>query len=107
MKTLGRILLILAAFALVMGITYLLVNASSSSRTRVPFDRREGAFPRPEGVDAPFPRGERADFDRDGPRGGGWMLGMFKNTGIIAILVALITVPRRFMRRKAVPSRVA
>jgi hypothetical protein len=89
MKALGRILIILCAFALVMGLTYVVVNAGSSSvGTAAPAFERDRGFP---------PDGARPEFH--GERGGGWMFGMVKNVGIIAVVVALVTIPQNVRRR--------
>ena len=103
MKTLGRILIVLAVFALVMGITYVAVNAGGNSSGGMPqFENRE----RPQ-----FANGERPEFP-DGGRpeggerdGGGWMFGLIKNVGIIAIITVLIAAPRSLMknRKRAMP----
>lgn len=98
MKTLGRILIILMAFAIVMGITYMIVNSSSSSSTDMPEVLRGEGF-------AP-PAGERPALDGAEMRGAGWAFGLVKNIGIVAMIVAMITMPKSFMRRKAVPVRV-
>ena len=94
MKTVGRILIILAAFALVMGITYVAVNTgtSNSSSSRTTFEnRRDG--PRPE-----RPEGERTEFL--GERAAGLIFGAIKNIGIVAIIVTMIVIPRGWMQRK-------
>lgn len=98
MKTLGRVLIILMVFAIVMGITYVVVNAgSSSTSTNTPaFDQ---GF-RPDGVSSQFPNGQRPAFRDRGPRGGGWMFGMVKNVGIITVIVALITVPKSIRQKR-------
>jgi hypothetical protein len=99
MKTLGRILIILAVFSFVMGIMYVVVNAGSSGSSggAPQFDR---PFPSDEERPA-LPDGQRPDF-REGS-GFGWIAGAVKNIGIIAIVVALIVVPKGWMekRRKA------
>jgi hypothetical protein len=113
MKTLGRILIILAVFALVMGITYVVVNAGSSA-TAPQFDR-----PFPTNGDQPtfgdgqrpgFPNGERPEL-RDGERGEGgsfgWMFGAIKNIGIVAIIVALIVLPKGWMQKRRKVAQVA
>lgn len=102
MKTLGRILVILVAFTMVMGITYAAVNASNSSISAdMPmFERGGGGQSRPENGQPEFSSGER----HEGPRGGGWMFGLIKNAGIVAIIVALIAVPRSLTRRKPNPA---
>jgi hypothetical protein len=103
MKTFGRIIIILAVFALMMGVTYLVVNASGNSSNGIPqFEGREG----PQ-----FANGERPEFPGGGrPEGrerggGGWMFGLIKNVGIIAIVTVLIAVPRSLIknRKRAVP----
>lgn len=109
MKTLGRILVILVAFTIVMGITYAAVNASNSSSADMPmFERgREGGV-RPEDGQPEFPNGGRPKFRgggrHEGSRGGGWMFGLIKNAGVVAIIVALIAVPRSLTRRKPNPA---
>jgi hypothetical protein len=106
MKTLGRILIILAAFAIVMGITYGVVNTNSSSNAAPAFARGGEELARPEGVQAALPNGKRPDFDRDGPGGGGWMFGLVKNIGIVAFVVALIVLPKSLLGKRTVPVRV-
>lgn len=107
MKTLGRILIILAVFSLVMGIMYVVVNAGSSGSSGDapqfdrPFPSDEERPALPDGQRPDFPGGERPEF-REGS-GFGWIAGAVKNIGIIAIVVALIVVPKGWMekRRKA------
>ena len=99
MKTPGRILTILTAFVLIMGITYVAVNTTGSSTTAPASERGAESLPH-------FANGERPDFACAGPGGGGWTVGLVRNIGIIAILVALIVGPKSFMRsmrRKVVP----
>ncbi len=94
MKIFGRIILILLAFALVMGLTYVVVRAGGSSAgTAAPAFGRDARLFRPDGARPEF-RGER-----DG-RGGGWILGMIKNVGIIALIVALVVIPKNIGRRR-------
>lgn len=94
MKTLGRILIILAAFALVMGITYVSVNGISASGNAPVFERRGEGFPGPEGVRPPGGEG----------RGGGSILrltfGFVKNVGIVAIIVALVVWFKDFLEKR-------
>ena len=104
MKTLGKILIILAMFAVAMGITYFAVNANGSSSTNMPqFENGERPFP----ANGQFEPGERPEFPggefegrerREG--GGGMMFGLIKNVGIITILVAIIVVPKSLNKRK-------
>ncbi len=109
MKTLGRILLILAAFAIAMGITYFAVNTgSSSASTNGPaFERGNERSFRPDGGQPQFFNGQRPEFDggRRSEFGGagaplGWIFGMLKNVGIIAVIVALIVVPKGIWRKR-------
>jgi hypothetical protein len=97
MKTLGRILIILLAFALVMGITYTVVNAASSSIGTPAFERGGEGLPRPQG--ARPPNGEGREF-RGGASGLRLMLGIVKNIGIIAIIVALVVWLKAFTRKR-------
>ena len=91
MKTLGRILIILLAFSIVMGVIYVAVNSTTST---VP-----AQGPR-------FDRGERPEFsDRERGEqfeGGafGLLLGSMRNTVVIAIIVALIVVPKGWIQRR-------
>ena len=101
MKTLGRIFIILVAFVIVMGISYVVVNAEGTSSDGAPqFAKGE----RPE-----FPGGNGEVRREGGERGGGgWMFGLIKNMGIIAIVTVLIALPRSWMRnrKRAVPAAV-
>jgi hypothetical protein len=118
MKTLGRILIILATFALVMGITYVVVGAANAARASmgVPAFERDGeGFPRPEGAQPQFPNGQRPEFqggegrESRGGRGGfRWILGAVKNIGIIAIIVALVVWLKDYLeKRKKTGQQVA
>ena len=106
MKTLGRISIILTAFAIVMGITYVLVNSNSSSSADPVLERGGEGFTRLDGVRLAFANGKRPEFDRDGPRGGGWMFGLIKNIGIVALIVVLIVLPKSVLRRRAISAQV-
>ncbi len=109
MKTLGRILIILLAAAIVTGAWFALVNGLGTSIS-VPFDRPGGAEFRPQqqGNQPPagfpeggFPQGERPDRERGGSGSmGRFALGMVKNVGIVAVLVALIVLPKSLFGRK-------
>lgn len=106
MKTFGRILIIVVAFALVMSGMYFAVNGSSNTSTAQGFDRPQFQG---EGFN---PNGPRPDFrgEREREGGGvGWIFGMIKNVGIVAVFVALIVVPKNFLqqqRRQAVTAQV-
>ena len=101
MKTLGRVLIILTAFAIVMGVTYFTVSASGSSSAGAPqFESGE----RPA-----LPGGQfegRPERNEEG--GGGWMFGLMKNAIIVAVIVAVIVFPTNLMqqKRRAVPVRI-
>lgn len=91
MRTLGRMLIILLAITIVMGVMYVAVN---SVPTNAP-----AQSPRPDRGDRPKPpdrdRGERSE-------GGGFrlVLSALKNTVVIAIIVALVVVPKGWLRRR-------
>ncbi len=94
MKTIGRILIILTVLAIVMGITYFLVtvgNSSTSANVPAFAGSTEGRF-RPEGG---FPGGDR------GPRGGGWIFGMTRNMGIVALVVAFVVIPKNMWQKRS------
>lgn len=104
MKTFGRILIIILAFAIMMGITYSVVNASGSSTNAPAFQR---------GGDGFAPNGARPEFRGEGrgDNGGssfGVLFGVLKNTIIVAVIVALIVFPKNLLqqRRRAVPVRI-
>ncbi len=109
MKTFGRILIILLAAAIVTGGWVALVNGIGAN-VSTSFDRPGGDEFRPsqQGNQPPagfpeggFPQGERPDREQGG---GGSMgrfgLGMVKNVGIVAVLVALIVLPKSLFGRK-------
>jgi hypothetical protein len=100
MKTLGRIMIILTVFAMLTGITYVAVNAGSSSTSANPPAFEQG------GENLRSQSGERPEFDGEGSRGDGWMFGLSKNIGILAVIVTLIVAPKNLMRSRAVPVRV-
>lgn len=108
MKTLGRILIILAVFAAVMGITYVIVNAGgTSTAANMPAFERGERGPLPDGERPQFANGQRPEF-REGERhefgegqgGGRWIFGMIKNVGIIAVITALIVIPKSIRQRR-------
>jgi len=113
MKTLGRILIVLIAFVLVMGITYVVVNAGGASTTGAPrFEN--GERPLPGDVQfQPVQRPPGDDFEgrREGGERGfgeaGMMFGFIKNTAIIAVIVALIAVPKYWLKNRKQVTPVA
>jgi hypothetical protein len=108
MKIIGRILIILAVFALVMGITYGIVNARSSSGSGITprFEPGNGRFAPPDGTPPGFQNGERPEFpgrgrEFRGERGGsGWLFEALKNIAIIGIIVALIVIPKSWIQKR-------
>jgi hypothetical protein len=102
MKTVGRILIILFVFTLVMGITYVIVNASGSNNPA-----NGPAFERGEGERREFPGGDREDEFRgeegEGRRLGfglGMILGAIRTSAIIGVIVALMVKAKDRMRKK-------
>lgn len=109
MKTLGRILIILAVFALVMGVTYVAVNAGGTSSSGAPrFEDGDGPRfvngERPFPGDGQFQPGQRPEGFEGRERGsggvGGLMLGFVKNILIMAVVVVLIAAPRSWFRNR-------
>ena len=103
MRTLGRVLTILAVFALVMGITYFAVNAGGTSTNgALPFENGGRQFP----ANGQFQPGQRPEGNFEGRReggehgSGGWMFGLIKNVGIIAVVTVLIALPRNMARNR-------
>lgn len=101
MKTIGRVFIILIAFAIMMGVTYSVVSASGSSSNAPAFQNDGERF---------SPRGEQHGF-RDENRGGsgfGMLFGLVKNIVIVAVIVALVAFPKNLLqqKRRAVPVRV-
>lgn len=116
MKTIGRILIILAVFAVVMGITYEIVTSRSPSSSA--FTQRleagNGQFASPEGAAPGFPNNERAEFpagarnEFHAERGGqGWLSGALKNVAIIAILVTVVVVPKSWIQKRRREMQIA
>ncbi len=104
MKLIGRIFLILAVATLIAGALYLVVNASDSGEATFPEERefRERRF-REFG-----PEGFRPDLDRQRrpPEGIGlgWLFGLIKNLGTIALIVGLLVGFRRIKPRHPKPA---
>lgn len=115
MKTLGRILIILAVFALVMGITYVVVNARSTSSPGVPpgFEQANGRDAPPDGLPQGFENGERPEFPGEGrefhgDRGGSeWLFEALRNIAIIAIIVALVEIPKSWIQNRKRTAQIA
>lgn len=95
MKALWRILVILVVMGLVMGVTYAVVNAGGSNTL-------PGTEPRfAQGGRPPFREGRFEEGERpEGREGGGWMFGLLKNVGVIAVVVTLIVWPKGVARKR-------
>jgi len=100
MKTIGRILIILAVFSAFAGLMIVAVNASGSNTTDFggasqfrPNDGQDRVGP--EGNENRPERGEREASG--GPR---WMFGLIKNVGVMALLVTIIVWPRSAAKKK-------
>lgn len=104
MKILGRILIILTVFAVLAGLMVTVVNAAGVNVGR--FGEGNGPGFRQQGneqgqflVPQNGGRPERGG-DRDGPRGGaGWVFSLTKNLIILAILVAVIAIPKSLIKK--------
>jgi hypothetical protein len=91
MKTLGRILILLAVFAIVMGATYAVVHAGGTSSSGMPQFENGTRPPLPDGNMQRRP---------DGGERGGWMFGLIKNVGIVAVVVTVIALPKTMKRNR-------
>lgn len=114
MKTLGRILVILAVFSALSALMVFGVNASGLSNASFPSEggefRPDGDFPPPPGFSLDGdgirvrPDGfEEHDHEERGERGrgfGGLMFGALKNTFLIAVLVMLVVFPRNAIKKR-------
>lgn len=102
MKTIGRILIILAAFSVLAGLMVLAVNASGGSSSAPGFDGAPPQFEGKEGRGGFRPEGgeTRPEFGERGERGGGWMFGLTKNLVVISLLVTLIVLPKSIAKNK-------
>ena len=105
MKTLGRILIILAATALVTVALYLAVD--SGRAINFPGSDPRGASPQPGEGFGPNER-FRPAHDEGRERGGdgiwvtGLIMGGVKNTVVIGIIVAILVLPKELTRQKRI-----
>jgi len=99
MKTLGRILIILIAFAIAMSITYMAVNANGSTSASGLSFQGGGEDFRSVGL--------RPESQDEGSSVSGIIFGLMKNIIIVAFVVAMVAFPKNLMqqRRRAVPVR--
>lgn len=102
MKTIGRILIILAVFSALSALMVLAVNSSGGSSSAPDFDGAPPQFEGQEGREGFRPEGgeTRPEFGERGERGGGWMFGLTKNLVVISLLVTLIVLPKSIARNK-------
>lgn len=103
MKTLVRILIITFAAVVIGAGMVALVNANGSGLTPGGFPGDDGFRPegdRPAFEGMPRPEGEAPERHERGEMGGGWIFGLLKNIGVIAILVAIIVLPKKFKPKK-------
>ena len=99
MKTIGRILIILAVFSILAGLMVTVVNASGANAPD--FDGAPQF--RPEGDTGGF----RSEGNENRPErgeaglGGGsrWIFGLIKNVGIMAVLVTAIVWPKNIAKK--------
>ena len=107
MKILGRILIILAVFGLLMGVMYVLVTSASAagvgdmlrfgSRNEKPAPSSQGQPGLPAREERPESRGrERSQF-RGVLR---LIFGGIKNTFVIAVIVAMVVMPMAWLQRR-------
>jgi hypothetical protein len=110
MKTIGRILLIMAVFSILSGLMVVAVNANGQqsiassdfygapSQFRTEGDGDEdGDGIRPGGGEV---RGERGG--RGGAGGSRWIFGLLKNVGVMALVVTVIALPRSLGKKKRI-----
>jgi hypothetical protein len=107
MKTLGRILIILVATALVSGAMYMIFNGAGTG-TNSGFERQEGRFQSggnlPNGIRPDF-EGERMERGESGEHGVGNWSGMLGHLSVIALITTVVVLLQRlFKPRKMVVS---
>lgn len=98
MKTFGRVLIIVIAFAILMGATYSVVSASGSTSTTT--------GPALQRSDADFLAGGVRPEDQDGGSNiASVMFGLLKNSVIVAFIVAVVVFLKNTgqQKRRAVP----
>ena len=99
MKTFGRILLILLVTILIGAGIYALVDANASSSAPGGFPRGDEFRP---GDSLPDFDGDRPDGRERGEMEGGWVFGLIKNVGVIAIFVVIIVLPPSINKKKRI-----
>ena len=98
MKTIGRILIILAVFSIFAGLMVVAVNASGSNAP----DFNGAPQFRPGGGGGIRPEGDGNRPERGGGGGGGprWIFDLIKNLGVMAVLVTIIVWPKSIAKKK-------
>jgi hypothetical protein len=99
MKTIGRILIILAVFSIFAGLMVTVVNASGANAP----DFNGAPQFRPEGNDGGVrPQGDANRPERGERDGGGlrWLSGAIKNVAVIGFLVTVIAWPKSIVKKK-------
>jgi hypothetical protein len=101
MKTIGRIVIILLAAAIVSGAAWGIVNASGALDNAAAFDDREEF--RPDGTRQIPPEGFDRDFDREDEGFSVFsLIGILGKGIVIAVIMAVILIPQKFLaNRKA------
>ncbi len=85
MKTVGRILIILLAALIVVGVTMAVTSPSSTAQAAPSF--QEGQIP--QMGDGNFVSGQRPEGDRDGGSALGWLSHLIPVAGIIFVVVMI------------------
>lgn len=116
MKTIGRIGIILLTAGLIGAAIFAVVNANGSAARAGFGELFNGASPRtgssapgggelrPDG--APFGGFREGGRPERGGEGGGWLFGTIRNVGIVAVIVTVIVLPKKLLKRRAVPAVV-
>jgi hypothetical protein len=97
MKTIGRILIILAVFSIFAGLMVVAVNASGSNAPAA--DDTRQFRPAVDGI-RPEGDGNRPERGDRGAGGSRWMFGLVKNIGVMALLVTVIVWPKSVAKKK-------
>jgi hypothetical protein len=92
MNILGRIFLVLVVFSVVASVLVAVVNASTGSATAS--EAFAGDRPRPGGM----PDGR--EFRPSDGMDAGWISGLIRNIGVIAVITTLIVFPKSLLRAK-------
>ena len=110
MKTIGRILIILAVTILIGAGIYALVDSNASSLTPGGFPGGEpfrpgGELPAFDGDLPGFPEGARPEEREHREMEGGWAFGLVKNLGVIAVFVTIIVLPSSLKKKNRIATQ--